>query len=80
MAPVNTLADYPGLSRPPGQVLQQRRVAPRPARHAPSAPGSRPGNSLGLAGARPSDKRLAGWRALALWGEGVVKVPAGGDA
>jgi hypothetical protein len=28
MAPVNTLANYPGLSRPPGQVLQQRRIAP----------------------------------------------------
>jgi len=36
MAPVNTLANYPGLSWPPGQVLRQRRIAP-PARTAVTA-------------------------------------------
>jgi len=49
MAPVNTLANYPGLSRPPGQVLQQRRIAPpapttatsHPARRRPAAAISR---------------------------------------
>jgi len=63
MAPVTTLANYPGLSRPPGQVLQQRRIAPP----APTAATSHP-----AAGGPPRSART--WGVLA---RGVPAVPPG---